>query len=613
MIKRIAKAAVLALLLSADNAPAQGILEGISSKLDAIIKQMQASPWSVPPVVVPPVVPPPCAIKFCVGDRIAPAPSSGGVRARTVPNGDENFFVAQTDVGTVTALTTLDGVAYVQTLWDSGIKGWTGQNPICKIPCAVVIPPIVVVPPIVTPPGPVLPAPADATYYVSVAGDDANPGTIFQPFKTLQFAIPKLKGGEVLVVRGGSYETGELMANGQSIIPSGSSWEKPTQIRAYPGETPVFRRFLPPGYDEAKVMLAARLATKQECDAFMTARGQPNYSYPKDCITGSGSDPSGLYIQLNTASPYAFGAAVIRLIRTPTPKSLQYIVFDGIDIDALGLAGNAVTFPESPNCSNWQTDTCSGQHIRFIRSRIRNSVASCFSQPGVGEGQQVVSDIQLIDSEVDRCGIPFDPNRSAYGSLVPFWHTFYLHSCGNTVINSRLTRSAGTGISLDCDNNVIRGNWIQYNNAHGIYISGGHNWIVEGNTVVDNGGAQITLYGGHGHQIRHNTLIQTNPQVAQYGLLFNTNASDSIAENNVIVGAKIGVYNLSQVTPRITLRRNVIFGADEGRAVYNPSGVVSLIESENVTTDPKLDVNYVPQAGSPVIKAATDGGNIGAK
>lgn len=609
-MKHWLRAIALALLLSTD-VSAQSSIDGIGPKIDAIAAKVDQILKALLGGTPPPPPPPPalCATpnsggKFILGDKAKVKVGTGGWQVRATPDinaiavppplaeGAENIVACTQKVG-------VDQWIQLGALW--------AREACCDKPGVIVILP----PP--PPDVPVEPPPTDATYYVSPVGDDANDGSFAKPFKTLMFAIPKLKAGQVLVVRGGEYETNEMMANGQSYIPSGESWDKPVQIRAYPGEAPKFRRFLPAGYDEAAVMKSAHMPTKAECDAFMAARGQPNYSFPKDCFTGSGSDPTGLYIQLNTPNPLAFGSSVIKLQRTPTPGSLQYIIFDGIDIDAMGLVGNAVSFPESPNCSNWQTDTCSGKHIRFIRSRIRNSIASGFSQPGVGDGQQITSDIQVIASKVGPVGIPFDPNRSAYGSLIPFFHTFYLHSCGNTVIDTELFGAAGTGISLDCDKNVIRGNYIHDNNAHGIYISGGHNWTVEYNISCDNGGAQITLYGGHGHSIRHNTLCQTIPSIAAYGLLFNTNASDSIVENNLIVGAPIGIYNLSQVTPRITVSKNLIWGATPGREVYNPSGVVALLESGTVIADPKLDSNLAPQAGSPAFKTATDGTNIGAK
>lgn len=46
----------------------------------------------------------------------------------------------------------------------------------------------------------------EADYYVAVDGSDSNPGTIDQPFATLQQAIDLAEPGELVYVRGGIYE-----------------------------------------------------------------------------------------------------------------------------------------------------------------------------------------------------------------------------------------------------------------------------------------------------------------------------------------------------------------------------------------------------------------------
>ena len=72
--------------------------------------------------------------------------------------------------------------------------------------------------------------------FVSPTGSDANAGTQAAPFKTVNFAITKVKSGGTLVVRGGVYREG---AAGYST--GGTKYViQPTNItiQAYPGETP---------------------------------------------------------------------------------------------------------------------------------------------------------------------------------------------------------------------------------------------------------------------------------------------------------------------------------------------------------------------------------------
>jgi hypothetical protein len=48
---------------------------------------------------------------------------------------------------------------------------------------------------------------SSTTYYVDVAGSDANPGTAASPFQTLQFAANTVNPGDTVIVRDGQYTT----------------------------------------------------------------------------------------------------------------------------------------------------------------------------------------------------------------------------------------------------------------------------------------------------------------------------------------------------------------------------------------------------------------------
>ncbi len=71
------------------------------------------------------------------------------------------------------------------------------------------------------------------TYYVSTTGSDSNPGSIDQPWLTIQkAAATSLKPCDTVYVRGGVYTDYNL------IFPSGTK-RQPITISAYPGESPV--------------------------------------------------------------------------------------------------------------------------------------------------------------------------------------------------------------------------------------------------------------------------------------------------------------------------------------------------------------------------------------
>jgi Right handed beta helix region len=84
---------------------------------------------------------------------------------------------------------------------------------------------------------------ANASFYVSTAGDDSNPGTQSAPWRTVQHAADTVRAGSTVNVRGGIYE--ELV----SINASGNASDGFTTFRSYPGETAILdaTRFTPSG------------------------------------------------------------------------------------------------------------------------------------------------------------------------------------------------------------------------------------------------------------------------------------------------------------------------------------------------------------------------------
>jgi len=70
------------------------------------------------------------------------------------------------------------------------------------------------------------------TFYVALDGDDASPGTINQPWRTIQRAADTLEPGDMVYIRGGVYE--EYVELSQ-----GGSYGNYITYAAYPGETPI--------------------------------------------------------------------------------------------------------------------------------------------------------------------------------------------------------------------------------------------------------------------------------------------------------------------------------------------------------------------------------------
>ena len=91
-------------------------------------------------------------------------------------------------------------------------------------------------------------------YYVALDGDNANPGTIDQPFATLRRADEAVAPGDTIFLRGGVYQVGYHGYNGwtDSIRIGNSSnsngtAESPITLKAYPGERVIIDNANPQG------------------------------------------------------------------------------------------------------------------------------------------------------------------------------------------------------------------------------------------------------------------------------------------------------------------------------------------------------------------------------
>jgi Right handed beta helix region/Protein of unknown function (DUF1565) len=81
---------------------------------------------------------------------------------------------------------------------------------------------------------PPLPPSTGETFYVSTTGSDSNPGSLDQPWKTVQHALDTLRAGQSALVRAGTY------AENLRMTRDGTASE-PITLSSYPGERAVLR------------------------------------------------------------------------------------------------------------------------------------------------------------------------------------------------------------------------------------------------------------------------------------------------------------------------------------------------------------------------------------
>ncbi len=86
-----------------------------------------------------------------------------------------------------------------------------------------------------------------STYYMATSGSDKNDGSISRPWATLNHAMTKLKPGNTLLIRGGTYDPTQVR-----WTKSGAAG-KPITIKAHPGERVIFD--YTPGTSQAGIMV----------------------------------------------------------------------------------------------------------------------------------------------------------------------------------------------------------------------------------------------------------------------------------------------------------------------------------------------------------------------
>jgi pectate disaccharide-lyase len=75
-----------------------------------------------------------------------------------------------------------------------------------------------------------------ATYFVAPNGNDSNAGTISSPFATIQFAINKTVAGDIIYLRGGTYQIGVQI----NITPANNGTSTaPVKLWTYQNEKPI--------------------------------------------------------------------------------------------------------------------------------------------------------------------------------------------------------------------------------------------------------------------------------------------------------------------------------------------------------------------------------------
>ena len=161
-------------------------------------------------------------------------------------------------------------------------------------------------------------AQAATTYYVAPNGNDANLGTETAPWKTLKSSIPKLKAGDTLYVRGGTYSEGIIDVSIQGTA------DQPIIIRNYTGEKPILDMSLPEFRNVGNTAWEMYDTTRQ------IYRSVKTYSNAAGNISGK-MESGGLLYSLNVyPNDEAFSS------------DIEYVTADGIRYVGPGIFWNSI-------------------------------------------------------------------------------------------------------------------------------------------------------------------------------------------------------------------------------------------------------------------------------
>jgi hypothetical protein len=217
-----------------------------------------------------------------------------------------------------------------------------------------------------------------ARFYVAPAGNDANSGTIQQPFLSIQRAQTAVAAGDTVYIRGGTY----LMQNSQIaaysspyayitlLNKSGSATAGRINYWAYPGERPVFNYAgVDPNVTNPGAPFAApyRLSAFEVTGSYLYIRGLEvvgvrvplvanNVNTLSICFSQSGAGGNNIFEQLSMHDGQAIG---FYLTRGPNNLILNCDAYRNNDnvntANTTGTAGggNVDGFGNHPNNANY--------------------------------------------------------------------------------------------------------------------------------------------------------------------------------------------------------------------------------------------------------------------
>jgi len=289
---------------------------------------------------------------------------------------------------------------------------------------------------------------ASCTFYISPSGSDEKPGTLTEPWKTLQKAFDTAMAGQTVCLRGGIYpqhvepSVGFNQVENHSGVP-----QKPIVFKNYPGEIAVIH------------------GSTRVNGSYVTFQGAPN-----DSPSCSATNPCGLVFE-GSQPGYVLGAISICCASN---YNSQFVLFDHVEI----RHGNYHYGIYEEGCNN--AIIGSYVHDNGIQNRAEDNGIYWSKTPSDCKNGGLIAN-NLVEHNFSK-GIQLYAGESASAPA-------YVTVCGNISVNN-----GAQGAVVWGDHNIFVNN-ILYNN----------NEIASAAA-----GAQAGLYSGTANFVDHNLTWSTS-------------------------------------------------------------------------------------------------------
>lgn len=354
-------------------------------------------------------------------------------------------------------------------------------------------------------------AASSGDYFVATNGSDSNPGTESQPFQTIAKALTEAQAGEVIVIRGGTYNQSLT-----SFPSSGTSWANAITLKNYPSETVTIR---PTSGTNVVLINAAR--------SYIVFDG----------LVFDGDLVSGDAVRFADTS----GAHHIRLVNCEVKNATGHGISIEENVDDCEVLDSKVY------------NTASGGFGLNIKSD-NNLIENCdlYNNPD----RALLFAVAANFNTVRKCRV--------YGNGIGL--NLY-QGTGNLVYNNLIYGNSGNGIHsiAASPGNEIYNNTI-FDNNNGIHFSSNASaHTVKNNILWDNAGNDINIAGSN-HVIQYNNYLNSSQSGSGHSI------SNNISSDPLFVSETTPNLHLQSSSPAINAGTTVNDVPDDFDGTSRPQG-----------------------------------------